>query len=107
MGLEYVREWENAVFEQRRQDAEGAYSYEQRQAATLEPDQEAQFRANAAAWEFFQSQPPSYRAPAIWWVISAKQEKTRQRRLATLIDDSASGRRIAQLRRKQNSPDED
>ncbi|MBV7338084.1 YdeI/OmpD-associated family protein [Chloroflexi bacterium TSY] len=88
------------VYEERRKDKEGSYSYEQRQAAQLTTDQEAQFRANAAAWEFFQSQPPTYRNTAIHWVISAKQEKTRQRRLGTLIDDSAQGLRIAQLRRK-------
>ncbi|MEZ4710525.1 MAG: YdeI/OmpD-associated family protein [Caldilineaceae bacterium] len=95
-----------AVFAQRRQDADGAYSYEERQNATLEPDQEAHFRAHAAAWEFFQAQPPSYRGPAIWWVITAKQAVTRQRRLDTLIEDSANGRRIAQLRRRENTNDE-
>lgn len=41
--------------------------------------------------------PPSYRRPAIWWVISAKREETRARRLATLIEDSAAGRRIKQM----------
>ena len=41
-----------AAFARRRNDEEGAYSYEQRQAATLEPAQEARFRANAAAWAF-------------------------------------------------------
>jgi hypothetical protein len=41
--------------------------------------------------------PPSYRKPALWWVISAKKPETRERRLATLIEDSAAGRRIAQM----------
>ncbi|MEZ4656283.1 MAG: YdeI/OmpD-associated family protein [Caldilineaceae bacterium] len=95
-----------SVFAQRRQDEDGSYSYADRQAATLEPAQEAHFRAHAAAWEFFQAQPPSYRGPAIWWVISAKQESTRQRRLNTLIEDSANGRRIAQLRRPGDAADE-
>ena len=88
------------IYEQRRKDESGSYSYEQRQAAKLNADQEALFRANATAWKFFQSQPPTYRNTAIHWVISAKQEKTRQRRLGILIDDSAQELRIAQLRRK-------
>jgi uncharacterized protein YdeI (YjbR/CyaY-like superfamily) len=46
---------------------------------------------------FFDAQPPSYRRAAIWWVVSAKREETRLRRLQTLIDDSGAGRRIAQL----------
>jgi hypothetical protein len=35
----------------------------------------------------------------MWWVVSAKREETRQRRLATLIDDSAHGRTIPPLTR--------
>ena len=58
----------------------------------------AQFKQNRRAWSFFQSQPPSYRRTATWWVISAKQEATQQRRLAQLMADSEAGLRIAQLR---------
>ena len=43
--------------------------------------------------------PRSYRHPAVWWVMSAKQEATRERRLATLIADSAAGRKIKPLKR--------
>lgn len=57
------------------------------------------FRATTGAWEFFQGQPPGYRRRAAHWVASAKREETRSRRLATLIDDSANGLRIQQLRR--------
>jgi len=52
------------------------------------------FRANRKAWEFFNAQPPWYRRVCIYWVTSGKKEETRARRLATLIEDSASGRRI-------------
>jgi uncharacterized protein YdeI (YjbR/CyaY-like superfamily) len=72
------------------------YSGENRDAA-LAPEQEQAFRANRKAWEAFSAMPPSYRRPAIWWVVSAKREETRQRRLATLIADSAAGRRIKPL----------
>lgn len=59
-----------------------------------------QFEAQASAWDFFESQPPGYRRQATRWVMSAKREATRQRRLATLIDDSANGLRIKELRRE-------
>jgi len=86
-----------AAFEARRPDRTGVYSFERRHAARLEPAQEKQFRANKAAWKFFESQPPSYRKTAVHWVVSAKREETRSRRLAQLIEDSAAGRRLAQL----------
>jgi len=54
-------------------------------------------------WDFFQAQGPWYRKTAIWWVVSAKKEATRRKRLATLIDDSAHGRTIAQLTRRPRS----
>jgi 1-deoxy-D-xylulose 5-phosphate reductoisomerase len=54
---------------------------------------------SAQAWEFFQSQPPSYRKTASWWVMSAKREETRKHRLETLIADSAGRRRIGALAR--------
>jgi len=90
------------AFEQRTEERSGVYSYEQRQHAKLDPAYEERFRANAAAWEFFQAQPAGYRRLAIWWVVSAKKEETRLKRLATLIDDSANGRTIREVaRRKQ------
>jgi uncharacterized protein YdeI (YjbR/CyaY-like superfamily) len=87
------------TFEARSDDNSGIYAYEQRQAARLEPDQEREFRANEAAWEYFRSRPPWYRKTAIWWVVSAKREETRTKRLRTLIEDSAQGRTIRQLTR--------
>jgi hypothetical protein len=65
--------------------------------ARLSPAEERTFRARKGAWTFFQSQPPSYRATATWWVLSAKRDETRRRRLATLVEDSARGRRIGPL----------
>jgi uncharacterized protein YdeI (YjbR/CyaY-like superfamily) len=87
-----------AAFEARAPKRTGVYTYENRHAAELSPEQEEQFRANERAWEFFHAQPPGYRQMAIFWVVSAKREETRARRLATLIDDSAHSRRIALLR---------
>ena len=87
-----------AAFEAREPPKTGVYAYENRHEAKLSDEQEEPFRANARAWEFFQAQPPGYRQTAIFWVVSAKRDDTRARRLATLIDDSAHGRRIALLR---------
>ena len=87
------------AFNDRDPEKQNQYSFE-RENVQLDPAYEAQFRANAQAWEHFQRRPPSYRKPAIWWVMSAKQEATRQKRLATLIEDSAAGRKIAPLTRK-------
>jgi uncharacterized protein YdeI (YjbR/CyaY-like superfamily) len=87
------------AFDRRSEAKSGIYAYEQRDQAVLDEDAERQFRANEPAWEYFQAQPPWYRKTAIWWVVSAKKEETRRKRLATLIDDSAHGRPIAQLDR--------
>ena len=88
-----------AAFARRRADRTGVYSYEQRKNPQLEPEQEQRFKANAAAWDYFMSRPPSYRRPALWWVVSAKKPETRERRLATLIEDSAAARPLKQLAR--------
>jgi uncharacterized protein YdeI (YjbR/CyaY-like superfamily) len=86
-----------AAFERRTDARSGIYSYEQREAAAFTPDQERCFRADVEAWEFFQAQPAGYRKTATHWVVRAKREDTRERRLATLIADSAAGRRLAHL----------
>lgn len=65
----------------------------------LDAAQLQQFRANRKAWAWFSKQAPSYQHTASWWVISAKQEKTRAKRLATLIADSEAGIKIKLLRR--------
>ncbi len=89
-----------AAFEARKGERSGVYSFEQREQAKLDREAEAKFRANKAAWKFFQSQPPGYRKVAVFYVMSAKRAETRAKRLQTLIDDSAAGRRIGLLRRE-------
>ena len=39
-------------------------------------------------------QPPWYQRTAGWWVMSAKKDETRQRRLDMLITASAAGRQV-------------
>ena len=87
-----------AAFAKRKEDRTGRYSFEQEDVAFPE-ELAAEFRQNGKAWAFFEAQPPSYRRTVTWWVISAKRDETRRRRLATLINDSEGGERIAQFRR--------
>jgi len=58
---------------------------------------ERRLRAEPAAWAWFSAQSPSYRRLVASWVMSAKREATRERRLAALIEDSAAGRKIRPL----------
>lgn len=89
-----------AAFEKREEARSGVYSYEQRHLATLTEEQQAEFQANRAAWEWFNAAAPSYRKAAIFWVASAKREETRVKRLRQLIDDSAAGLEVPPLRRR-------
>lgn len=73
------------------------YSYES-EARSFEPAEEKMFRANRAAWADWEQRPPGYRKIVAHWVTSAKRPETRAKRLATLIEDSAAGRKIAPLR---------
>jgi uncharacterized protein YdeI (YjbR/CyaY-like superfamily) len=69
------------------------YSFE-RSVVEFSPQFEKKFKANKKAWKYFDQMPPSYKKPVINWVMSAKQEETRLRRLATLIKDSEEERKI-------------
>ena len=82
------------AFQARDEKKSAIYSYENRP-RELAPEYEKRFRANKRAWEYWSAQPPGYRRVVTYWVMEAKKEETRERRLAQLIDDSAHGRRIA------------
>jgi uncharacterized protein YdeI (YjbR/CyaY-like superfamily) len=69
------------------------YSFENRPSA-FDAALERVFKADAAAWRFFRAQPPGYQRLMTFWVMSAKQQETRQRRLAALVKRSAEGKRI-------------
>jgi uncharacterized protein YdeI (YjbR/CyaY-like superfamily) len=84
------------AFEARDEARSAIYSYE-RATATFDADAEAAFRANAAAWTWFERTPAAYRRAAAYWVSSAVKPETRARRLATLIDDAAAGRQVKPL----------
>ena len=91
-----------AAFRKRSPDRSGIYAYENRQ-TTLAPNYEKKFRSTKPAWEFFEAQPPWYRRTSIYWVMSAKKEETRERRLASLIEFSGKRKPIPHLDRTKTS----
>jgi uncharacterized protein YdeI (YjbR/CyaY-like superfamily) len=84
------------AFDARQENRSGIYSYEQR-TAELPGDYDKRLKKNAAAWKFFHGQTSSYRKAANWWVVSAKKEETRLKRLDKLIEHSAQGQLIPQF----------
>lgn len=86
-----------AAFEKRNERKSGIYSYENRPEKLIS-EYEMTFKTHPKAWAFFQLQPPSYQRTVIYWVMSAKQEKTRQKRLNELIADSENNLRIKLMR---------
>ena len=87
-----------AAFNQRTDQNSRVYSFEQKMVQLEEP-QLKKFQENERAWTYFKQQAASYQKQAIWWVVSAKQEETRLRRLEQLINDSEQGQRLSQFRR--------
>jgi uncharacterized protein YdeI (YjbR/CyaY-like superfamily) len=81
------------AFEARTTAKSGIYAYENRPADLPEPYAGA-FRRHAKAWAFFESLPAGYRRTLTWWIVSAKQDATRDARLRKLIDASARGVRL-------------
>ena len=70
------------------------YSYENRP-GRFSPSLSQAFKADRTAWTFFASQPPGYRRTCTFWVMSAKRDETRLRRLRALMADSRAARRMA------------
>jgi uncharacterized protein YdeI (YjbR/CyaY-like superfamily) len=87
------------AYEARTPERTGVYSAERREPAVLPDEFERCFRAKKTAWKWFTSRPPGYRRTATHWVISAKRDETRRRRLQQLIDCSAEGRTVPPLTR--------
>jgi uncharacterized protein YdeI (YjbR/CyaY-like superfamily) len=82
-----------AAFEARDDRRTGRYSYEQA-GAPFDAELEKRFRANRKAWDFFQSQPPYYQRTMKWWIMSARLEETRSKRLVSLIEHCIKGVRV-------------
>ena len=89
------------LFNLRKEEKSGVYSYENA-AVEFEKSFEKKLKANKKAWEYFQSTPPSYRKVTTRWVMSAKQETTRLKRLNELITDCAAGKKIKAMNYGKN-----
>lgn len=81
------------AFEERDRRKDAIYAYENAP-QEFPPDWQARFEADTVAWTYWQSRTPSYRRTVTYWVMSAKQAATRERRFETLIADCAAGRPI-------------
>ena len=82
-----------AAWDRRDEKKSAIYAYE-RETKTLSPDDEKRFRANKQAWKYFSEQPPGYRRIMTYYVVSAKREETRAKRLKKVIDASAKKQRL-------------
>ena len=89
------------AFAARDEKRSGVYSFENAP-RKLDAAYEKKFKANKKAWAFFQSQPPGYQRIASFWIMSAKQEETRLRRLDRLISDSEKGLRVGLITSKKS-----
>ncbi|GAB3329989.1 YdeI/OmpD-associated family protein [Larkinella ripae] len=85
------------VFQARDLKKAGIYTHE-KEDHPLDEAFQAQLKANEKAWQFFQKQAPSYQKTIRNWIRSAKQEATRQKRLALLVEDSENGRKVGAFR---------
>lgn len=85
-----------AAFKLRKEEKSAIYTYE-KEKIKLSKTFEKAFKAHKQAWAFFKGMPLSYQQPAIDWVMSAKQEATRIKRLNELINDSEAKRKIKRL----------
>jgi uncharacterized protein YdeI (YjbR/CyaY-like superfamily) len=81
------------TYERRDPKKAGLYSFENRP-KTFDAGLEKTFKANARAWTFFLAQPPGYRRVCTFFVMSAKKEETRLRRLGILMNVSSKGQRL-------------
>ena len=91
-----------AAFEARDATTPERYSFENKP-RELDPSLKKKLRANKRAWSFFQAQAPWYQRTSIFWIMQAKREETRERRLAELIAKSAKQEPIKLLDRKPRS----
>lgn len=90
-----------ALYNLREEEKSKIYSYEN-VVVEFEKSFKKIFKANKKAWEYFNSMPPSYRKITTRWVMSAKQEVTRIKRLNELINDCASGKKIKAMNYGKN-----
>jgi len=87
-----------AIYEKRNLANIARTAYERKE-IRLKPEFEKQFQINQKAWDYFSKRTAPYRKQCTWWIMSAKRESTRIKRLNILIDCSEKELAIPQLRR--------
>ena len=92
-----------AAHEAGRSDPRGAYSYENAEEVELDATYVERLAGSPAALAFFESQAPSYRRTVKRWVMSAKRQETRDRRMAQLVEDCEAGLLVKPLRYGRNN----
>lgn len=91
------------AYEARTENKSGIYTYEQRSVELPEPYM-SMLEENEPAWEFYQRQTESYRKSAFWWVVSAKREETRLKRVEEIISHCAQGKLVPAISRPDARP---
>lgn len=86
-----------AIWEQRRRDV-APYTHEVDGELALPEEYAALLAASPAATAFWETATRTYRRVCVNWVVTAKQQATRDRRMAQLVEDSAAGRMIPSQR---------
>lgn len=81
-----------ARFEGRDPKKENLYSFEVRR--ELEGEELEALQKDGTAAEFWEKTSASYRQEASWWVLQAKRDETRKKRLARLIEYSVRGEKL-------------
>lgn len=81
------------AFALRTEENSSIYSHE-KEPAVLDASFLKQFKRNKVAWDFFNTQAPSYKKVMIHWIMSAKKEKNRVSRLERAILLSEQHKRI-------------
>jgi uncharacterized protein YdeI (YjbR/CyaY-like superfamily) len=81
------------VFQCRKEEKSRIYSHETAP-AKLNAAFIKKFKQDKQAWKYFIAQAPSYQKVMTHWIMSAKQEKTRQSRLEKTIAHSAQQKRM-------------
>ena len=87
-----------AAFDKKSKERSIKYAYEQKN-VQLDKTYQKKIKENKQAWGFYEKLAPSYKKQTVWWIMSAKKEETRLRRLDVLIKSSEEGQKIPPLRR--------
>jgi len=86
------------VYERRDKKRARQASFEQRE-VVLNRAYLNEIKSNKKAWSFYQTLAPSYKKATSWWIMSAKKEETRLRRLDILIQSCTEEQKVPPLRR--------